>query len=196
MAARRITARTRIYRLRITLLDVRPPIWRRILIPGDATLAEVHETIQHAMGWTNSHLHEFDIRGRRYGMPDPDWDNGEVDEATVTLGELVDGGENFRYTYDFGDNWRHEIHAEQVTTAEIGTQYPRCTAGQRACPPEDVGGPGGYEEFILALTDPGHEQRESYLEWIGGPFNAAEFQLEQTNDALRSVTWMTAIPGK
>ena len=113
------------------LEDVRPPVRRLIQVPGDANLAVLHEVVQSAMGWTNSHLHEFEIGGQRYGMSDPDWDDGDVaDEAKVKLFRLVGVGERLGYVYDFGDNWAHTLLVEQVIAPQPGVRYPRCVSGR------------------------------------------------------------------
>src|SRR3954463_2237410 len=147
MPAPRVTVKTKIFELEIVLAEVEPLVRRRLQVPGDVDLAVLHEVVQSAMGWTNSHLHEFEIAGRRYGIPDPDWDGQEiVDEARGKLFRLVKQGDRFGYLYDFGDNWAHHLSVDKVVAAEPGVRYPRCIAGEGACPPEDVGGTWGYEE--------------------------------------------------
>lgn len=191
MTARRITATTPILRIKIQLLDVRPAVWRRIEIPGTATLADLHEAIQTVLGWTDSHLHEFEIDGRLFGSPDPDEDDDElIDDRSITLSAVARGGEHVRYVYDFGDNWRHTLIVEEVSAPEPGARYPRCLAGARACPPEDVGGPGGYQDFLAAIADPAHEEHGEYTEW-GGGFDPTGFDLAVTNQALQPQVWTT-----
>jgi hypothetical protein len=156
-----------------------------VLVPGDVTLAELHEIVQTAMGWTDSHLHDFEVGGIRYGVPDPDWDSDEVvDESRVKLLHVAAAGSRLRYEYDFGDRWQHDVTVESVASPEPGGRYPCCVAGRRACPPEDVGGPGGYAEFLAAVDDPTHEDYEHWTEWIGGGFDPAEFDLAAVNEAL------------
>lgn len=185
-AARRTTAKTRIFQLKIQLADIRPPVWRRVLVPGEIGLGELHEVIQAAFGWTNTHLHEFEIGGGRYGTPDPDWGNDEVhNESRAKLFRLVGEGDRLNYTYDFGDDWEHRITVEKIVPPQDGTHYPACTAGRRACPPEDVGGPWGYAEFLEALGDRDHEEHESWTEWIGGSFDPDEFDLAAADAALK-----------
>jgi len=191
--ARRITATTQIYQLNIRLRDVRPPVWRRVQVPGELTLAELHKVIQTVMGWTNSHLHEFDIDGVRYGVPDPDWDEPEtLDESKVKLSQLVREDSGFRYTYDFGDDWHHDVTVENVHVPEPGTRYPCCVAGRRACPPEDVGGPWGYEEFLAALADPTHDEHAHWMEWAGGGFDAGDFDVAAADKWLEQHRWAPA----
>src|SRR5689334_593562 len=142
MPAARVTAKTKVFELEIVLEEVHPPVRRRVQVPGEVSLAVLHEVVQAAMGWTNSHLHEFEIAGRRYGMPDPDGDDQDViDEAKSKLSRLVKPGDRFAYVYDFGDSWNHQILVAEIHSPEPGVRYPRCVSGQGACPPEDVGGP-------------------------------------------------------
>src|SRR5690606_6570539 len=98
-------------------------------------------------------------------------------------------GGRFSYVYDFGDNWTHQLTVEKIVSAEAGVRYPRCVAGQGACPPEDVGGPWGYEEFQAALTDPSHPEHDERLEWAGGPFDPHHFDLAEADRALQWLAW-------
>jgi hypothetical protein len=196
MPAPRVTTKTKIFELELVLEEVEPPVRRRVQVPGEVSLAVLHEVVQSTMGWTNAHLHEFTIDGRRYGMPDPDWDDQDVtDEAKVKLFRLVRVGDWFGYLYDFGDNWAHRLTVEKIIAAEPGVRYPRCVSGQRACPPEDVGGPWGYEEFQAVLADPSHPEHDERLEWAGGPFDPNRFDLAQADQALEWLAWrpLTAV---
>jgi Plasmid pRiA4b ORF-3-like protein len=135
MPAPRVTVKTKIFELEIVLEQVQPSVRRRVQVPGEVSLAVLHEVVQSVMGWSNSHLHEFDIAGRRFGMPDPGWDDRDLtDEAKGKLFRLVKPGDRFGYLYDFGDNWVHRITVEKVAAAEPGVRYPRCVTGQGACP--------------------------------------------------------------
>jgi Plasmid pRiA4b ORF-3-like protein len=154
--------RTKIFEIKIELREVPPAVVRWVQVPGEATLAGLHEVVQVAMGWTDSHLHEFEVDGARYGLPDPDWDAGEVDEARVKLFRLLGQGDRMNYVYDFGDGWTRRLTVEKVLAAEPGVAYPRCVSGRRACPPEDVGGPWGYDGFLEAMADPTHPEHEQY----------------------------------
>lgn len=163
----------RIYQFKITLCDSAPPIWRRIQI-HDCTLEKLHEHIQTAMGWTNSHLHEFEINGERFGDPellDDGFEDFECVDSTATmLSEILPDDESryvFMYEYDFGDGWEHEVQFEGCPTPEERKTYPLCLEGERACPPEDVGGVWGYDELLEALADPAHERHEEFKEWAG-----------------------------
>jgi len=193
VAARRIMPKTRIFQLKVQLREIRPPVWRRVLVPGDMDLAELHEVVQAAMGWTNSHLHEFETGGARYGVPDPDWELDEVaDESGVKLSRIAREGSRLQYAYDFGDGWQHDVIVEKVLRPDPRLRYPCCVAGRRACPPEDVGGPWGYQDFLVAVGDPGHDEHERWLEWAGGRFDPAEFDLATVDKAVGAFAWPIA----
>ncbi|MEW4568360.1 plasmid pRiA4b ORF-3 family protein [Tautonia sp. JC769] len=180
-----------VYQLKVTLRGSRPPIWRRIRVP-DCTLGELHEVIQVVMGWEDAHLHEFVVRGERYGPPPPDdfgmdFGSEEQDEDTVLLSRVAEGGKRtrMRYVYDFGDSWEHEVTVEKALAPEPGVEYPRCVGGARACPPEDCGGVWGYADFLDAIADPGHEMHEEMREWVGGEFDPEAFDIEAVNEELQ-----------
>lgn len=174
-----------VHRLKITLRDVRPPIWRRLLVPSATSLGELHEHIQTAMGWFDYHLHAFQVDSMTYGIDDGE-SLGEPpqDEAAVALADVAPAGVSFTYTYDFGDNWEHVIEVESIDPVEPGAQYPRCIAGRRASPPEDCGGFPGYLELIEALADPAHPRHVELREWVGGEFDPERFDLDQINEAF------------
>jgi hypothetical protein len=144
--------------LKVTLRNTKPPIWRWILMPKSMTLADLHLAIQTAMGWYSCHLHDFDVDGRRYGDPSDtdDWDDEALaDESRLRLSALAGSGvTRFLYTYDFGDRWQHDILIEKASPAGVMKARPACTAGKRNCPPEDCGGPWGYDELIEVLANP------------------------------------------
>ena len=155
-----------LYRIKITLLGTKPPVWRQILVPDD-TLDELHGHVQTAMGWTNSHLHQFRVGDALYGDPDLMAENfgelGYQDSTTTRLSDLVPKGRKklrFIYEYDFGDSWEHELVVEAVVPADARVKCPACVDGRRACPPEDVGGVWGYADFLDAIRNPAHEQHE------------------------------------
>lgn len=176
-----------VYQLKIMLKDSKPPIWRRVQVRAEITLAQLHEVIQLAMGWTDSHLHQFRVDGEMYSQPDFELDEFSQetnDENNVHLWRLVGLQDSFSYEYDFGDGWEHEIVVEKVLPIEEGVLYPRCLAGKRACPPEDVGGVWGYEEFLAAIKDPKHPEHREMLEWVGGSFDPADFDLAEVNLGL------------
>ena len=169
-----------IYQFKITLLGTNPKIWRRIQIP-DCKLNTLHYHIQAVMGWENSHLHHFDIKGVRHGIPehlDLEGDGGIIDSKKIRVSQLVpeDGKKiAFRYTYDFGDNWEHEVLFEGIMKPSPETTYPACVEGERACPPENCGGPYGYEHMLEVLADPKHEEHRDLLEWVSEDFDPELF---------------------
>src|SRR6266852_1567292 len=176
-----------IFQIKVTLRDSQPPIWRRIQVRSDSTLAEFHGILQCVMGWEDAHLHQFLIEGERYAMPakeDP-WARQARDERKYKLKDLdLSEDSQFLYTYDFGDNWEHILEIEMALPSEEVARYPRCLAGARVCPPEDVGGISGYENFLQALNDPNHPDHDEYLEWIGGTFDPVAFDLNEVNQRL------------
>ena len=185
-----VPASIRLYQFKITLLDARPLIWRRILVKN-CTLDKLHEHIQTAMGWTNSHLHHFKIDDQLYGDPmlvEDNWDMMNYEDSTRTkLGDILPkSGKRFQfeYEYDFGDGWRHEILFEGCVAAERGKRYPRCLEGARACPPEDVGGTAGYKEYVIALADPEDEKHEEFLKWRG-QFDSEAFDLAMATKRMK-----------
>jgi Plasmid pRiA4b ORF-3-like protein len=185
-------ARGAVYQLKIALNDIRPPIWRRVLTK-DCTLAKLHDIIQAVMGWDDYHLHEFEIGEQRYGDPlqwrDAFWGDEPAmgNEGKVKLSRLVEQGvKKIRYQYDMGDSWWHTIAVEKTLPAEAGVKYPRCVAGERACPPEDCGGPWGYGDFVDAVQNPKHKRHEELLEWVGGEFDPEAFDLDAVNEELQA----------
>lgn len=187
----RIPASERLYQFKITLKGTEPPIWRRIQVK-DCTLDKLHEHIQTAMGWTNSHLHQFDIGGVIYGDPQllyEGWEDEDppIDSLRVRISQILRAGGKrctFDYEYDFGDGWAHSILFEGCLRAEEGVRYPLCVEGERACPPEDVGGIDGYHDYLEAMADPKHEEHESFVEWRG-PFDPEAFSAEKATKAMR-----------
>ena len=180
-----------VYQIRVSLNRISPPIWRRILVPGDATLGELHAILQAAMGWDNYHLHEYTIEGTRYGNPHIDQYDAlrTLDEDSHSLSEVLRRkGQRFRYEYDFGDSWEHTLLVEEILSARDDDDLPRCLAGKRACPPEDVGGPWGYANFLETIEDPDHPDREQLVEWISGSFDPEAFDLDAINRRLRAVS--------
>ena len=160
-------------RLRITLEEIEPVVWRQIDVPLSSTLLALHDVIQFAFGWTDSHLFEFEIGGRRYGQPEYDVDGDEklYKAARIRLKTVHDRGiEQFLYVYDFGDDWRHDIVIEEVRDGEPDVDYPAFVEGERRGPPEDVGGVSGFMEFLEAMLNPLHEEHESVVRWYGRRF--------------------------
>jgi len=174
-----------VYQLKIVLAGTKPPIWRRVQVQ-DCNLTKLHEIVQCAMGWYGGHLWAFEIDGEQYGE-DP-WGGTDMDmlsPRSIKLSRLVDEGvTKFVYVYDFGDNWEHLVTVEKTLDADPTVRYPHCTAGKRACPPEDCGGPWGYVEFLAAISDPKHEEHDDLLKWVGGEFDPQRFDLGEVNQQL------------
>ena len=190
-----------IARLKITLQDVEPKVVRQIEVSVDLRLDRLHQVLQAALGWTNSHLHEFRAGRSSWGtsgMGGP-FDDRVHSEKRATLQDLLDagGGKTFHYIYDFGDTWEHEVRVERVTKAEPGTTCPRLLKAAGRCPPEDVGGPWGYDHFLEVMADPGHEEHKDLLEWHGGPFDPQDAEPERiTRDFERLAKRWAAKPRK
>jgi len=180
----------RIYQLKIALPYIEPPIWRRLEVPGTMTFGALHDVIQIAMGWEDCHLWMFYV-GKTEVSPEseqfdfPGEPRAQSADCT-TLEEMLSGRRiKFRYIYDMGDDWLHEIKVEKVFAAEQNVQYPRCTGGVRAGPPEDCGGFPGYLNLLETLANPKHPEREEMLEWIGGEWDAEAFDIEAVNAMLK-----------
>src|SRR5574340_573093 len=173
-----------IYQIKVTLDGTHPPVWRRIQVPGNTTLLKLHDILQIVMGWADYHLHEFTIDGTYYGDPvnDEYGDLGIEDEAKFKLNQVIyQEGQRLRYGYDFGDGWIHTLLVEKILPKQEGTRYPICLLGKRAYPPEDVGGVGGYQNFLDAIHNTEHPDHDEYLTWIGGKFDPDAFDLEEIN---------------
>jgi hypothetical protein len=176
-----------ILQLKVTLAEVEPVVWRRLLVPAEMTLAKLHSALQPAMGWTNSHLHCFEVAGRRIGMVGVEEDSPELeDERRIRLASVLPGkGASLLYQYDYGDDWEHLVEVEDVTRPDRRLSYPLCIAGARACPPEDCGGPLGYQELVTALANPKHPEHDQVLTWLGGHFDPGSFDANAVNRMLR-----------
>ena len=164
-----------IVQIKVKLLGVtKPLVWRRVQLRADTRLDQLHEILQAALGWENYHLHAFSFGEEEFGPRDPELDLDFRDERRVTLGQLTDIGARFRYSYDFGDNWEHEILVEDLLDPDPDTHYPILTAAKGACPPEDCGGTWGYADLKAILADPNDERHQDMVEWLGLE-NASEF---------------------
>ncbi len=182
----------RAYQLKVTLMETDPPIWRRLRVSGDTTLARLDRIIQMAMGWTNSHLHTFTAGGLVYADPNAKWETDVRNERRARLDGIArEEGEAFVYEYDMGDSWRHQVVVEEILVEAEGAVRPSCLAGERACPPEDSGGVHGYYEKLECLRDPDHEEHEQTKTWMegmsGGPFDPDAFDLEAVNRAFEAL---------
>jgi len=200
-----------VHELKITLRHSKPPIWRRIAVPSDIPLSDLHVVIQIVMGWTNSHLHQFVVRNPR-PRPAPQeprsldiqarfdrlmmsrdrcWSDPQMeleeaeDETKASLCDLAPAVKSkLIYDYDFGDGWDHQIEVVKIGPPAQGIDYPVCLKGKLACPPEDCGGIWGYYEMLEALEDPKHERHEDFTDWIGDSFDPERFDLDEINAEL------------
>lgn len=169
--------------LKVTLRGAKPPVWRRLAMPGTMTLGDLHRAIQAAMGWEDCHLHAFEIDGEHYG--DRRTVDDVADENRVTLNSLSRSGvARFAYTYDFGDNWEHAITIEKRAPVVGAKPYPICIAGKRACPPEDCGGVWGYSDLLAILADPAHPEHADYVDMFGEDLDPEHFEIEGANAVL------------
>jgi Plasmid pRiA4b ORF-3-like protein len=177
------------WQLKIELLDVVPTVWRRLIVPETIKLPKLHRVFQAALGWTNSHLHEFVIDGARYSEPDPDFDEElQHDERNIVLHEALGmDARCFDYVYDFGDDWHHAVLVEDQHMSVNPPTSIRCDDGENACPPEDVGGALRYADFLAAIADPTHEEHDVFRDWSGGRFDPRRFDLDATNRALSKI---------
>jgi hypothetical protein len=185
-----------ILQIRVELQEIEPLIWRRLQVPGDYTFWDLHVAIQSAFAWTDTHLHEFRPWGQRGGYPRfgmplddfgdnpplPGWEHHVVDALTLANPRL-------EYEYDFGDGWEHTVVLEEILEAVPGKRYPRCTAGERSAPPDDCGGPGGYESLLETLADPENPEHKSSHVWASrqkgqrGQFDPEAFDEQQVKFA-------------
>ena len=161
----------KIARLRISLMDTEPEIWRVVEVPLAASLAALHLVIQAAIGWEESHLYEFEADGQRYGLPQPGWDDVKAAKSAKLGGLAERGVSELLYISDMGDSWEHLITIEAIEPAAPDSVYPRLIGGARRGPPEDIGGFPGYENFLEAVAGPIHEEHEELMEWYGGPYD-------------------------
>ena len=182
-----ITALRSIYQLKVTLNGLKPPVWRRVLVPSNISLSKLHLVLQISMGWTNSHLHQFILNGVFYGIKDDDFgfDMEIEDEEKYKLSQLLKSEKDaLVYEYDFGDGWEHKVLLEKILPFDKSNQSPLCIKGKRACPPEDCGGVWGYQELLETLSNPDDSEYESMLEWLGGDFDPEAIDIEEINKML------------
>jgi hypothetical protein len=185
-----------IYQLKVVLLGSKPPIWRRLQVPGNARLDWLHASLQVAMGWTNSHLHHFLTGEARYCDPRQNEDMGfgdepDRDETKATLMRVAPAqGAQFGYEYDFGDSWEHAITVEKILPPDpAAATSALCLDGARACPPEDCGGVWGYANLLKILKKPRHPEHKNMKEWVGGGFDPNTFDTAEINLWLRKLKW-------
>jgi hypothetical protein len=189
MPTKKVWSPQEIYQIKVTLRGIRPPIWRRLLVPASMNLDQLHDVLQVAMGWDDSHMHEFEIGKQRFGKPDP---MGQFmgappvgsERTTRLFSVLGKVGAKAVYMYDFGDDWAHEIAVEKILPPEEGRAYPVCVDGQRHGPPDDCGGVYGYYNLLEAIADPKHKDHGERLEWVGDDFDPEAFSVDEVNRKL------------
>ena len=185
-----------VYHLKVSLIGTKPPVWRRLQVPGNANLGWLHAVIQVAMGWTNSHLHQFKAGGAFYSDPrhhfaEYEGDPEILDESKVTLQKLAPRQKaSFRYEYDFGDSWEHQITVEKILPPDpAAAMTALCLDGARACPPEDCGGVWGYDNLLKIIQNPKHEEHASMMDWLGAGFDPEAYDDDEANTYLRKLKW-------
>lgn len=172
----------RIIRFQIMIEDIQPPIYRKLDVPNTFSFEQLHHLIQIAFDWTNSHMYEFFNGTETIGEED-----AKVDASKLMLKErFYEPKQSIDYVYDFGDNWEHQVKVEKIFDADSKKRYPTCISGQRAAPPEDVGGFGGYEEFLEAMEDDERPEHEHYLEWVGHYFDSEAFSRAEVNRTIKA----------
>ena len=187
-----------LYQLKVVLLGCEPAVWRRLQVPGDAKLDWLHAVLQVGIGWTNSHLHQFKVgeacySDTRHHAAEFEDDPEILEERTFALRQIAPlEGDVFRYEYDFGDSWEHEITVEKILPSPTASSFALCLDGARSCPPEDCGGIPGYEDLLKILKNRKHPEHKRMKEWLGRPFDAAAFDREKTNLWLRKLKWPRA----
>ena len=178
-----------IFTLHVSLEDVSPSVWRRLMVPGLFTLDKLHSVLQLVMGWQMSHLYDFEINKERYAEPD-DFDETKVKSLAVSLTAAVKEQKTFFYNYDFGDSWRHKITVEEIQTRNEVFNYPICIGGENACPPEDCGGVPGFEELKKTIANKKSSEHQQMLQWVGGYYDPKSFDANRINrDMLWMVDW-------
>jgi len=181
--------KNQIYQIQIALKDFKPKIWRRLLIPADTLLSDLHKIIQTSMGWTNSHLHQF-IKDRTYYTvkvkDDYTWDEMDnVDYKRMKISDLLKTEkQKIKYEYDFGDGWEHDVILEKILVRDEKIKYPICIAGKMSCPPEDCGGSWGYADMLEILKNPAHPEYKEFVDWLDEDFDPEYFDKEEVNESL------------
>ncbi len=181
-----------IFTLHIQIQDLKPEVWRRMTVDGSDSLGRLHHFIQVAMGWSDSHMHEFNLGDMRYGdlKLDKDGGVGYLDERKIILKRHLMEGSEFTYVYDYGDHWRHRIVVEKVEQSDEPLGVAQVIAGERACPPDDIGGTGEYERFLECLSEePEGDETLQFLEWTGKDFDPNRFDRHAANAGLLRLAW-------
>lgn len=173
-----------VLRLKVMLRDSNPPIWRKFLVKDNITFHKLHEILQMVMGWTNSHLYDFQVEEQKLAFPIQDWDKKGINSKKVKINTLQEK-QKFAYTYDFGDCWEHTVVVEKVLSGQTDLSHPVCLEGSLSCPPEDCGGMGGYCYLLHIKSNKKHpEYKERIVEWLGEEFNPELFDVKEINKEL------------
>ncbi len=176
-----------IYQMGVALKGIRPPIWRQIQVTGFTKLGALHRILKVVMGWSDRHLHEFNIHGRPYGDASQEPEENVIDETRVNLSELIScEKQRFLYVYELANSWEHEILVERILPSDEGSHYPVCLNGRRSCPPEDCGGPRGYAKLLEAIRNPSHPQYEETWDRVGDNFDPERFDIKSCNATLQA----------
>lgn len=183
---------TKVYQLKIQLTGIsKPPVWRQVTVLSTFTLNDLHKIVQGAMGWDNSHLHQFNIGGRYYSTPFPGDDDFDAEDSRKSSLQAIFQDRlkmNIMYEYDFGDSWAHVISLESIEEWDKKVSYPKLTAGKGACPPEDCGGFSGYEGLKEIMANPKDKEHKSMLEWLelgsASEFDPSSFDLKAHNERM------------
>jgi len=174
-----------VYELKVSLRGSRPLIWRQFQVLNDVTLSRLHSILQIVMGWTDSHLHQFLAGQIYYREPDPEYGEDHKDDRRTRLSRVLRRPKDAMvYEYDFGDGWEHIVVLARIVEPVPGTQYPVILAAEGACPPEDVGGIGGYNQFLQTMANPCHPEHREMMAWWGGPFDRNLYDIGARNEAL------------
>jgi len=174
-----------LYQIKITLVNSKPPIWRRLLVHSSIKLNIFHNAIQYSMGWLDCHLHQFEKDRILYGTDDDNFGLDIEDEKKYKLSDVLKKEkDSMMYEYDFGDGWIHKVMLEKILPFDVSAEIVTCLKGKRACPPEDCGGIWGYENLIEIVKDPEHSEHEEMLDWLEGDLDPEHFNLDEINSML------------
>jgi hypothetical protein len=180
-----VLSQSLVYQMKIVLDGIKPHVWRRFQVASDIKLGKLHQVLQVVMGWEDAHMHEFRAGKVSFGEPSPDYLGKGLNAKKAELRDVAQHAKDrFKYIYDFGDGWEHDLIVEKIVEPEIGKHYPVCLAGERACPPEDCGGIGGYSMLLTALSAPKTTDERDLVEWAGD-FDPDQFDLDAINARLK-----------
>lgn len=177
----------KVYEFKVSLLGTLPEVWRSFLAHDIIELSELHMLIQMTMGWEARHLFEFKINNQSYGEIDSEFESNMIEAEGVAIGDIIKDSKKFIYIYDFGDGWQHEVEIVNVLDHDARMNYPVCIAGENACPPEDCGGPPGFDRLKKTLDGKDNEAKDEMLSWVGGFYNPKTFDPNFIN---RHLLWV------